>query len=466
MLTIKGRIVTGFILALGLVLVGVATLIYQSNLGYDTDQLDTRLASHADKVATEVEEQVSEGRFPDTTDINALTTSGLHDLRLQIFDPHGGPLLGGQSNRPLDSFVAPLLQEQLRQKQSLQTKSPVYQEVAIGTTPYQIAVVPVDVEGLQGLHLAVAASLDEVNRDANRLLLLLVVVVPLALLISGLSAWLILRAGFRPVSTMIDSSNQITMSSLDSRLPVPPSRDELQALALTLNRMIERIETGVRSQKQFVADASHEYRTPLTILRAELEYAEPRTDSPEVRESIQIALAEVDRLAALTRSLLTLVRLESPQEIVRTSLALGEIISDCLRRAETLARNRDLELSLDLRNDAVIQGDAEGIERAILNLIENAVKFTEPGGKVDVVLDRSDGEAVLIVRDSGPGIDPADIPHIFDRFFRASAMRATSVGHGLGLAITRRIVELHGGSISVRNRDEGGAEFEVRLPAS
>lgn len=461
MLTIKGRIVAGFLLAFGLVLVGVATLIYQSSIGYDIDQLDIRLASHADKVATEVEEEVSQRNFPDTTDISALVTNGLHDLRLQIFDPQGRPLLGNPRNRQLDSFVMPLLH-----RQSVRTTSPHYHEIAIGERSFRVAIVPIDVEGMQGLNLAVAVPLDDLHGDANRLLLLLVVTVPTALLISGLLAWLILRAGFRPVSTMIDSSNRITMSSLDGRIPVRASRDELQALALTLNRMIERIETGVRSQKQFVADASHEYRTPLTIMRAELEYAEPRADLPEVRESIQIAIAEVDRLAALTRSLLTLVRLDGPQEVLRTPVSLGEILTDCLRRADTLARNKNLELHVDLQRDVVIHGDAEGIERAILNLVENALKFSEPGGGITVVLDRSNGEAVLHVRDRGPGIDPADIPHIFDRFFRASAMRGSSAGHGLGLAITKRIVELHGGTVSVRNRNEGGAEFEVRLPAA
>jgi signal transduction histidine kinase len=323
----------------------------------------------------------------------------------------------------------------------------------------------VQLEDDTGFIVQIAASRDEVEEESRRLGLLLLALVPAALLISGGAALVIIRAGFRPITTMVESAGRITAANLDQRIALPETRDEIRLLADTLNAMIARIGDSFRSQRQFIADASHEIRTPLTIIRTELEFGERSGDAEEMREIIGIAIGEVDQLASLAGSLLLLVRLDSPHNPLAMQPArLDEIVMRAVNRMSAIAGRKGITLAPHIAEAIEIRGDGEKLERAIINLLDNAIKYSHGGGSVTVSLAREGARGRIAVEDSGIGVSPGELPHIFERFHRAGSTRATGEGHGLGLAIVGRIVELHGGSVTARSVEGEGTTIVIELP--
>ncbi|MBS1912238.1 MAG: HAMP domain-containing protein [Bacteroidetes bacterium] len=454
MFTITTRIVLAYTLVFGVMLIGFAFIIYHSTEQSAIEKIDARLESHADKVSTEIEEEMRNREFPSVQDISTLSTSGLHGIRLQIMDTAGRMLLP-------DSLLAavPVAGGRLAPDQARTVNA------RIGDREYRVRTGPVDVENNHGMIMRIAAPLDEVREDAERLKLIFLTVIPLALIAGAIAAFVITRAGFRPVSSMVASANRISAANLDQRIAVPKTRDEVRHLAETLNAMIERIGSAFQQQRQFIADASHEIRTPLTIIKTELEFGERSNDIAEVKESIGIALGEVDRMALLTQSLLLLVRLDSPHRPLNTAVVrLDEIVMRAVNRMQVLAQNRGIELAPHIAEAFEAEGDEEKLERALINLIDNAIKYSNDGGKVSIVLENVGAVARITITDNGPGIGATSLPYIFERFHRADESRARGEGYGLGLAIVKRVAELHGGSVRARNVETGGACFTLELP--
>ncbi|MDB5035729.1 MAG: integral rane sensor signal transduction histidine kinase [Chlorobi bacterium] len=455
MFTITTRIVLAYTLVFGIMLTGFAFVIYRSTEQAAIEKIDARLESHADKISTEIEEEMGDGEFPAVQDIHALTTNGLHDVRLQVMDTTGQTLLS-------DSLLPILPAGVIRAASSRRIS---VADIRIGGREYRARTSPVDVENNHGLIMRIAAPLDEVREDSDRLKLIFLILIPLSLLVGAIAALIITRAGFRPISAMVSSANRITAANLDQRLAVPGTRDEIRHLAETLNAMIERIGVAFQQQRQFIADASHEIRTPLTIIKTELEFGERSDEIGEVKESIGIALGEVDRMTSLTQSLLLLVRLDSPHHPLNTGIVrLDEIVMRSVNRMQGLAQSREITLAPHIAEAIEAEGDEEKLERALINLIDNAIKYSDRGGIVSIALERLDAIARVTVRDNGPGISAASLPYIFERFHRADESRARGEGHGLGLAIVRRVVELHGGSVRAESIENAGASFIIDLP--
>jgi len=454
MLTIKARIVASYTLLFGLMLGGFAYLIYQNTRHNAIAKIDALLESHADKVSTEVEEEFRDGTFPASHDILDLSTRGLDDVRLQLFDSSGEALLSESS-----LWSRLWRYERTARKKRRSTTVEIYDE------NYRLLALPLRLDDKARLSLVVVAPLEDVEEDLANLRLLFLIAIPSALLIAAIAAYAIIRRSFRPISRIIETSRGITAVDLSLRIDVPPARDEVRLLAETLNGMIARLAAAFQTQKQFVADASHEIRTPLTIVRAELEFAERTDDLGTVRESIRIALSETDHLAALSRSLLLLAGLDSSSDPFRLRpVQLDGIVGHCLERIAPFALGKDIAIERTIEGPIRIDADGDLLDRAVMNLLENAVKYTQSGGAITVSL-RTEGRAVrLDVTDNGPGIAAADLPFIFERFHRSGSARAAGEGHGLGLAIVKRIVELHGGSVEVESRPGEGSVFTVRLP--
>jgi two-component system, OmpR family, sensor kinase len=311
-----------------------------------------------------------------------------------------------------------------------------------------------------------SAELQVAQLVTTILIAFLVGIVPAVLV----GRWIAGRA-LEPVDSMITEIREITDGrSLHRRLPVPMEKDELARLAATLNQMWTRLERSFVALRRFTADASHELKTPLTVVRAGVERAITRPEMPpETLAALEETLQEVNRMTELLDSLLTLARAdEGRAELHREPVDLREIVEEAGETGELLAEHAGVGMEIRLPPDPVVVSvDRSRVRQLALNLIENAVKYTPRGGQVSVELGNNDGRAVFTVADTGIGIAPGDLPHVFDRFWRADSARTRTserAGTGLGLAICKWIAEAHGGTIEVQSRPGRGTTFTVGLP--
>lgn len=280
---------------------------------------------------------------------------------------------------------------------------------------------------------------------------------PVLVVLVGFITWLLTGRSLRPVERMRAEVEEISAHTLDRRVPAPPTDDEVGRLALTMNRMLDRLEASATRQREFVSDASHELRSPVAAIRTELEVAlrDPgRADWASVASN---AFAENERLEGLVDDLLTLARLDEGHVPAAEDVDLDDVAR------EEAARLHDPRLTVDVR-PARARGSREQLARAVRNLLENAGRYAV--SRVSIEVSAEDGFAVVAVADDGPGIPAADRERVFERFTRLDAGRARSGGGvGLGLALVRAIAEAHGGTASVA-REGAGARLVVRLPAS
>lgn len=310
-------------------------------------------------------------------------------------------------------------------------------------------------------------SLEAVEESVRRLVVLLLIAGPAALLATAAGGWWLAGRALRPVAEMTTTAEAIGVERLDERVPVPPTRDELADLALTLNAMLDRVQGGVEDQRRLVADASHELRTPLAAMRAEIDVSLRADDlGRAAREVLVSAREEVDRLSRTVDDLLTLAELDDAGLRLRPVPAdLAAIVADVLDGLRPLAKGRAITLA-HRGGAAPAIVEVERIGRALRNLVENAIAFSPDGGTVSVTTATAGTSAMILVADAGPGIPPAERERVFERFRRSDASRTRSTGgSGLGLAITREIVRAHGGTVRVEPRDPGSA-FVVTLPSS
>jgi heavy metal sensor kinase len=286
---------------------------------------------------------------------------------------------------------------------------------------------------------------------------------PLALVLATLSGYLLAGVALRPVDSMRRRAASISAETPGERLPVPKTGDEIERLGTTLNEMLGRLEDALQREREFVADAGHELRTPLALLRTELELALRHGGSPsELRDAIRSSSEEVDRLAQLAEDLLLIARSEEGRLALRTeTLDGGELLDSVARRFELRAKEAGRQVSVDGPTLEFV-GDRIRLEQALGNLVENALRY----GAGDVQLSASavDGVVELHVMDRGVGFPPEFLGRAFERFTRPDAARSRG-GTGLGLSIVQVIAEAHGGAARAANREGGGADVWVALPA-
>ncbi|MFZ5625136.1 MAG: sensor histidine kinase [Gemmatimonadota bacterium] len=271
----------------------------------------------------------------------------------------------------------------------------------------------------------------------------------------------------RPAREIAEQAEAITAGSLAARIQAHADTTEYERLVAVLNGMLERLDSAFAAQQRFVADAGHEIRHPVAVLRAALELALRRERSPEeYRRAIEDAAGQADRIGVLAEGLLTLARADAgvlrPE---RTRQDLGELARSAARRFDTVAANRGITLTV--RAAPVLASvDVELVDRVLDNLLDNALKFTPAGGVVEVVVERDGGHAFVHVADTGPGVPVEYRSRLFERFFRADASRSPEGGAGLGLAIAKGIAEAHGGDVLYQPREPTGSCFTLRLPLS
>jgi heavy metal sensor kinase len=321
--------------------------------------------------------------------------------------------------------------------------------------------------GGETYHVRAAASLDGVQSVLREVRSLLAFMIPLVLLVACIGGYWISTRALAPVDEITRTAKSISVQNLSARLRVPRTGDELQRLSETWNEMLERLETAVGRMRQFTADASHELRTPLALIRATADLALRRERKPEeyVR-SLRDIQSESARMTDLAESLLELTRADNAAELTLAETDLNAIVEDVVTHNREFAAAKGVTLeSCAAAPPAVAPANESAIRRLLTALIDNAVKYTPAGGTVTVATARRDGGIALTVADTGEGIEPGALPHIFERFYRADPARSRGNGVGLGLSIAQAIAQAHGSRIAVESRPGEGARFEVLLQA-
>ncbi len=315
--------------------------------------------------------------------------------------------------------------------------------------------------------LVMAASLGSIDAAVHRLLVILLTGGPIAVLVAAAAGWWVASLALRPVSTMTDKARRISVDRLDERVPVPKAHDEVGRLADTFNAMLDRLEAGVEAQRRLIADASHDLRTPLAVMRSELDVALAAGDlPPEAEEVLASTAEEVERMTRMVDNLLALAQADQGGlELLVRPVDLRDLAEATAAKLRPLAQAKGLQVTVD-GDSPVVSADRERLTQVVTNLVENAVKYTNHGS---VRLDawQRGTEAGISVTDTGPGIPPDELTRVFDRFYRTDTARGRAVdGSGLGLAIAQEIVHAHGGRIWAEPGTGAGTRFSFALPVA
>jgi heavy metal sensor kinase len=412
------------------------------------DQISVSLLANADKTGERyVVDEIKARYAPENYDRYIRISRGDGSIlyasgRTAGFDPAGLPAENQQSN----STRITLLSDHNRLLVTLKVyQSPSGQKYLIET----------------------GAPVEPIQRTLGRLIIILLLGVPLVALVAVGGGYYLVGRALAPVVEIARSAEQITQHNLEDRLPITQTGDELEQLSLALNRMIARLSQAFEHDRRFLADASHELRTPLAALRGEMEsLVEQARGLPELRDRAGSALEEVDRLAKIVDALFAISRLdagEAQQEWAGFDLAL--LGASTAEQMSLLAEDKGISMACHVQESVSVKGDRARIKQVVVNLLDNAIKYTPSGGSINLEVRSCDGKAVIEVADTGIGIPAGEMSHIFERFFRVDKARSRDIeGAGLGLAIVKSICTAHGGQVNVESIEGRGSRFKVELP--
>ena len=356
-----------------------------------------------------------------------------------------------------------------------QVLTPPPQGLALNQTgetglPLRVYTLPILADNQVAGYLQVADNREEIEETLAFVRRSLLIGIPLTLLVSGLLSLLAARQALRPLTQMTRSAAAISAEALAERLPVPKAKDEVQALALAFNATLDRLGAAFTRQRRFTADASHELRTPVTAILGQAEFGLNRPRSPEAYQAILTRIQnEAERMQRLIGRMLTLARVESGrQALTMTPTDIVPLVGTVVDTFQPRAAAKELPLSLDTPSTLTIVTDADSLTQILINLLENAITYTEQGGVNLSVKPVTDGNGVqLTISDTGPGIPSQDLPYIFEPFYRGDKSRSHGGGGkvGLGLALSYELVQLLGGSLEVASQPQVGTNFTLNLPA-
>ncbi|BAF58632.1 signal transduction histidine kinase [Pelotomaculum thermopropionicum SI] len=454
------------VLALTMLVFGLLVYFFmEHNL---TAEADRSVAGIAEDV---VRSTVIVGRFPAPLrqvvipDVDVFANPNTY---IQVVDRSG--VVAARSDN-LGGQVIPLSEETLRE---VAKGKGFYETVMSGSQSLRVYNRPLLVDGQVVGVLQVARTMGPAEMALKRLRILLFLGGAVALFLTSTLGWLLAGAALRPIGRITETASAIQQGrDLTRRISYSGPKDEVGRLAGTLNQMLERLHDAYRNledaeaaQRRFVSDASHELRTPLTTIKGNVELLKKMGDAdPETRnEALNDIAGEVERMSRLVSDLLVLARADASLKLKKEAVALAPLLAEAARRGSVLAGGLTFSAGdFSALGEAEVLGDKDYLMQLLLILIENAVRYTPPGGEVRLEA-QAEGDCVEIsIIDNGIGIAEKDLPHIFERFYRADKVRFSS-GSGLGLAIARWIVEEHGGTIIVKSKEGEGSTFTVHLP--
>ena len=448
------------ILSVTLLLLGtVAYVLLSYSLSHD---LDAALHGVAQAIATQAQE---EGRNQLPSELNEIFRrffgfSPAHPY-FEMLDPFGRLQPGGLSNPPDFPLSLEALKNALRGEATFETQE------SADHYPVRVLILPVLTRGQVTNLVQVGLSMENLYHTLRRFVLIMAALFPLGLLLAGGGGWLLAQRALRPVDHMTRAAQRISGEHLEERLQETGTGDELDRLARTLNEMLSRLDDSFRQVRQFSADASHELQTPLTILKGEIEVALRSTrTTEEYQQVLQSSLEEIERISRLVEGLLLLARADSG--VLKLDLKpvdLQMLVAEVSAQMQRRAADHEVGLHLDVLEPVTISGDKNQLLRLLLNLIDNAIKYTPAGGKVTLSLCRDGSQALIDISDTGIGLSEAEQAQIFTRFYRAASARSQhGGGAGLGLCIAQSIALAHGGQIQVKSSPGRGSTFTVVLP--
>lgn len=345
-------------------------------------------------------------------------------------------------------------------------KSPTFATLALGQRgDYRIASMPARSE-LGEFIVQTMVPMRAYDAEMQSLQTIMLILLPFSLAVASIGGYLMAGRALAPVKEIATVANSITIDHLDRRVKIVNPNDEIGQLATTLNALVARLENAVNEIQRFTADASHELRTPLAALRAEAESALRSRRSPEVYEqTLKVVVDEATRLGRLTDQLLNLSRLDAGTvQFEHECVRLDALLLDVAEQLRPLAQQRNVTLTIGEVQPCEIQGDDIRLSQALFNVIENALKYTPPAGHVEICCHVEKRLAVIEVQDTGIGISAEQLPHVFNRFYRADASRNCTVGGtGLGLSIARAAVVAHAGTIKIRSQSGTGSTATIQF---
>jgi two-component system OmpR family sensor kinase len=455
-LPIRARLTAWYVAFLAAIIVGLAAFVVVELRSGLLNQEDHELRNNWNRIAVDYADEGLEDFFDASRMVLAPGSAA------QVLDS-GGRLLASTGDAVGDRTIIPadVSSEALAGRTRILTVDARDDEHGLRT-------IAKPMQRLGQRHvLVVAESLEEVDSAVQRVLLLLVLAVPAALAATAFGGWLLARKALVPVERMTSKAEQIRIDRLGERIAVPRVADEIGHLAITLNAMLDRLERGVAEKQRLIGDASHELRTPLAVMRTELDVSLRGELSDTERAVLASVREEVDRMSRTVDNLLTLAQLDEGRlELLTRRVRLVDAVAAAVRPLTPLAEANRVRLEIDgSGHPADVEADPQRLHLVLTNLIENAIKFSPPGGEVQVSAWRRRWEVGVTVTDSGPGIAADAREQVFDRFFRAEKSRGRTVGgSGLGLSISREIAHAHGGRLWVDSEEGKGSAFTLALP--
>lgn len=454
---IRVRLITWYVFSLGCVHLILAGALYHMVSGCLHHELDQRLATYT-TCLVELLPQHRQLNLAEVIDEMAELTALGPDLYVRVTD-QTGRLVYASSGLPTDVSARLARSEMPHAAPPRTIRLPGHGSWRMITQTVR--------DGAEASYVGhVAIPLRGVQQALARLLIILLLVVPGVMLLASAGAWMLLNRALKPLDEVIRTVQVIQAHDLSQRLEVVKTGDEVQALAETFNHMIERLQQSFAHMRQFISDASHELRTPLTVLKGELELglrACPRSDSCDI---LATCSGEIQRLSRLVDTLLVLSNADAGKtDFNLQPVALCRILEDIVEQAKMLAEPKGIRVEFANGSSPIVRADAMRLKQLLLNLVDNAVKYTPERGQIRLSYHADNGHVEIRVADTGIGIDPKDVPRIFDRFYRADRSRSRSEGsYGLGLSICKWIAEAHHGTIRVESAPGKGSTFLVRLP--
>jgi two-component system OmpR family sensor kinase len=467
--SVRARLTLYYVSALAVALILVGGLIYvllaQALYARIDDTLDALMQTTSNSLHNDLEE----GQDVDDA---ARSTAAELASRLQmlaIFNGEGALLAEEQRDADLDIALPPL--------DSIPGDEPLFLTVVEADDAddrHRLALRRLTVLPSNTEYIVVAgSSLEPTDEELEALRRILVYVVPIALAVAGLGGWFLAHRSLSPVVAMAERARKIGVEDLSLRLPIANPHDELGRLAATFNELLARLEASLNLQRQFMADASHELRTPVTTARtaATVALQQPHRDEGDYREALEIVEQQAARLSRIVEDMFTLARADAGNHPVRRdAMYLDEVIDEVVRAARVVASTKDVRIALEnLDNSASTAwtGDEDLLRRLVGNLLDNAIRHSPRGATVTIALKHTAAGFMITVSDEGPGIPPDMQPHIFERFYRVDRSRSRGRkdgGAGLGLALARWIAHVHGGEVSLTSSSANGSTFTVSLP--
>ncbi|PIU40297.1 MAG: hypothetical protein COT00_02410 [Candidatus Omnitrophica bacterium CG07_land_8_20_14_0_80_50_8] len=409
-----------------------------------------------------IRKEIQVGRFPALIDRWSAQTNELEDHFLRLID-HKGVILA--ASKHFSEFNLKLDESILRKTLKHRTS---YQTIKQGKSHFQLITRPIIEDGQLLYIVQMTVSRRQAETSLEQLRDWLFWLVPATILLTSAIGWFLVTATLRPVGYMIKKVQSIGIQDLQERIEVPDTHDELEQLATTFNGLLSRLDKSFRRMRQFSAAAAHELRTPLSIMKGELEVTlRKERENAEYRRLLYGQLEVLTELANIVDQLLALAYAEEGEEAIQwKEIQLGPLIRSVIESWRKVAEAKELTIDLVERDTSLIRGEKRLLERLVANFLDNAIKHTPAKGKIRMEVVRRKGEVCIVVQDTGPGITPEELPKIFDKFFsHAKRDKSDSSGVGLGLGLCRWIAESHKGKIAVESAPGHGATFIISFPA-